>query len=449
MMWRKRTKAVLKKMKRVAMSRWTAAIVLALALFAGLMLRLWLSPAEGYGFDVGTNKGWSFSAVGVGVGRSYTSQLKGSMLPNYPPMSLLIFHATGYIYMKTLSANFDIDAPIFQSIIKLPAMLSDLVTALLLAVFVARWKKSRWWGVLAGILYVFHPVPIHDSAVWGQTDAIYSMFLVAAFGTLVYGFGVLAGLLMALALLTKLQAIACVPLFVIVGLNSGWRYALKVFVGGVIGIGLVLLPFWWTGFLNDAIRIYTSSVGFYDSVSSAAYNFWWSLYADEAGNMHDTDLLFDLLSFRHIGLILFGLSALFPIVTLWRGLKASPHTGATLPAVFYAAAFSMYGFFLWNTQMHERYSFAIIPLGLTVAFFSIRAFRQYAFLSILIYLNVLGWLHAGEWDRMLFDEFPTLDVLVAAGTLFLFFAFAGVAFDIRKTFRNLSDKKTTSRTKKT
>ena len=416
----------------ILVSRWTTTVVLALILSSALILRLWLSPAEGYGFDVGTNKGWSYSAVAVGVGQSYTMQMKGSMNPNYPPMSMLIFDTTGWIYMKTLSPNFDIDATPFQSIIKLPAILADLMTALMLCVFVAVWKKNRWLGVLAAAVYAFHPVTIHDSAIWGQTDALYTMFMVAAFGTLAYGFGMAAGLLMALAVMTKLQAIACAPLFIVIGLRSGWRTTVKALIGGVAGIALVLLPFWLKGFLGDAIHIYTSSVGFYSSVSSAAYNVWWALYADAAGNMHDTDMLFHIASFRSIGLVLFAISALFPFAILWRGLRSSPRTGQTLPFIFFAAAFTMYGFFLWNTQMHERYAFAVVSLALIVAFTGKRAAWLYVLITGMIYMNLLGWLHAGFLDKRLYEEFPMLDVFVASALVIFFFNFAGIGFGLRR-----------------
>ncbi len=413
--------------------RVSAVLALSIILCAGLLIRLWVSPAEGYGFDVGTNKGWSFSSVGVGPGRSYGVQLKGSMMPNYPPLSLLIFHITGWTYMKTLSPTLDIDQPIYQSIIKLPAMLADLATAILLCVFIAKWKRNRWWGVLAAAIYVLHPAPIHNSAFWGQTDALYALFLVATFGAFGYGFSFLAGFCMALALLTKLQAVACFPLFAILALKNGWRHAILSFTGACLATAIVIFPFWWQGFIADAINIYFTSVGFYSSVSSAAYNIWWSLYADAAGNMNDADILFHIASFRTIGYVLFCTSLLFPIVVLWRRLKPSPATGATLPAIFFAASFSSYAFFLWNTQMHERYGFAFVPLALIVALVSWKGARLYALISGLIYWNLLGWLALGWFDKALYAEFPVLDVFIASALTIFFFSYAMFAFEIKRS----------------
>lgn len=410
---------------------WMPTAVLSLTLVAALFLRLWIAPHEGYGFDVGTNKGWAFSAVHLGPGPSYTQQLKGSMLPNYLPFSLLVFHATGWGYMHTVSPSLDIDAPFFQTVIKLPAIIADLLTVLVLGLLVARQKKSRWWGVAAAALYAFHPAPIHDSALWGQTDSIYSLFLVCTFGTVAYGFSLASGMFMALALLTKLQAASCVPLFIVLALRSGWREALKMFIGGCIATILVLFPYWLDGSMTSVQNVYTSSVGFYDSVSSAAYNVWWAMFGDAAGNMHDTSLLFGFLSYRTTGMILWGLSILFPVAVLWRFLKPSPKTGHTVPVIFFTAAFSVLAFFLWNTQMHERYSFAFLPLGFVVAFTSGRAARLYIFLSLCIYLNLLGWLHAGWFDRLLFDTFPMLDVFIASSFVLGFFAYGRFGLELQ------------------
>jgi len=398
----------------------------------GLLLRVWIAPAPGYTFDSGTVRGWSYSAVALGVGQSYTRQMKGSMLPNYPPLSMLLFSTTGWIYMKTVSPSFDIEAPAFHIGIKLPAIIADLLTALLLCILITHWKKNQWWGVTAAALYALHPVTLHNSAFWGQTDAIYSLFLVATFGAYVYGFATIAGMCMVLALLTKLQALACAPLFVVLMLRSGWRPAFHSLLGGCAALTIVLLPFWWTGTLNDVIDVMVSSVGFYDSISNAAYNAWWALYADATGSMHDTEKLFGLMSFRHIGMMLFSISVLYPIIVLWRGLKPSPKTGSTLPIVFFTAAFSTLAFFLWNTQMHERYSFAFIPLGFMVAFTSARAARLYVLTAFFIFMNVLGWLQIGALDTALYREFPTLDVFVASVLVCLFFCLAGLALDVQR-----------------
>lgn len=409
------------------------AVVIVIVIFAlALTLRLWLSPSEGYGFDVGTNKGWSYSAVILGPGKSYTQQLKGSMLPNYPPVGILSFYSAGWIYQRTLSPSLDIDAPAFQTIIKLPAIIADLLTAILLGLLIGFWKRNLWLGIAAGALYAFHPATFHLSAHWGQTDSIYSMFLVGAFGAFAYGFPMISGFSMALALLTKLQAAACLPLFVILALKNGWRNAVKIFLGGCIATVLVLTPFWWQGALKDVFNIYTTSVGFYDSVSSAAYNFWWSMYGDAAGNMHDTEILFGIGSYQKIGLNLWFLSCLYGIILFWRFLKPSPKTRETLPVIFFAAAFSIYGFFLWNTQMHERYDFALLPLGFVVAFLNAKSARLYILISAFVYLNFLGWLHAGWIDRAVFDQFPMLDVFIASGIVIFFFLYAGLGWQMRK-----------------
>jgi hypothetical protein len=71
------------------------AFLLTLILLLGLGLRLSLAWHSGYEFDVGTNQGWGRSIVVNGFTTSYTEQVEGTMIPNYPPFSLLVFWRCG------------------------------------------------------------------------------------------------------------------------------------------------------------------------------------------------------------------------------------------------------------------------------------------------------------------------------------------------------------------
>jgi hypothetical protein len=59
---------------------------------------------------------------------------------------------------------------------KAPAVLADLLTCILLVII--GWKlASTRRGILAGALYAVLPSVFYDSAVWGQVDAIHTLFM--------------------------------------------------------------------------------------------------------------------------------------------------------------------------------------------------------------------------------------------------------------------------------
>jgi Gpi18-like mannosyltransferase len=234
----------------------------------------------------------------------------------------------------------------------------------------------------------------------------------------------IAGALFALALLTKMQAVALMPLFFVLYLRGGWRIFLRGILGGIAVTVPVLLPFALGKTLGTVIDVYHGSVGFYSMVSSAAYNFWWSLYGDEAGNLQDTQYLFGIMTFRSFGLMMFGLSYLYASVMLWKHLRVTGSTYAKLlPTVYMSGAFVALAFFLWNTQMHERYLFPFVALGLPMTFIDRRGALIYFFVSLLFYMNLIGWLPAGTIDKKLYAEFTTLDVFIAAAQVICYFEF--------------------------
>lgn len=402
--------------------RLTAYLLLVLVLLMGLGIRLLLSPSPGYDFDMGVDQGWGFSAMKLGLARSYVEQLNGNMLPNYAPFSIMIFMLSASI-LNVFSPGFDLHGEAYRIAIKMPAILADLGTAAVLYFVIARWK-NRKMGVLAALVYLLHPAVFHDSAFWGQTDSIYTFFMVAALASYVSKRMWLAGGLITLALLTKMQAVMLGPLFLLLFVAAGWKSLLKAIGGSVIVAALVLLPFIIGGTISAVIDVYRHSVGYYSVISSAAYNFWWSMYADQAGNTHDTDLIFHVITFRLAGLIAFGLSYLYALYALFPSLIRSSTDRQHAISVFIASGFIALSFFLWNTQMHERYLFPFVALALPMIFINTRGLVLYGLISFIFYMNLLGWLHAGPIDKALFDQFPTVDVFFASAQVILFFFLA-------------------------
>jgi hypothetical protein len=76
-------------------------------LLLALTVRLIASHSPGFDFDLAINKGWARSAAQLGLARSFTEQVGGNGLPNYPPLIITLYWLTGTLYQFALSPLFD------------------------------------------------------------------------------------------------------------------------------------------------------------------------------------------------------------------------------------------------------------------------------------------------------------------------------------------------------
>lgn len=417
------SKSVQKPFRRPFLSGWMPGLFFGVILLSGFTLRLGLTHMSGYAFDISVNQQWSRSAVELGLAQSYHEQIDGNMLPNYPPLSLIIFAATGWLYRALLSPQFDIAAPAFDLWIKLPAILFDLGTAA--ALWMLLRTKSEREGLTAAAMYVLHPAVFYDSAVWGQTDALYTLPLLL--GLIAYGKNrmAMAGFLLGASVLMKFQAIAVFPLLLLTVRDP--RALLRLVLGGVAAGALVALPFLENDGLVAIANVYRGSIGYYHTVSVGAYNFWWSLFGNRAWSLEDT-VTFLGIPFRTLGFILYAAAATW-IVTAQRLLKRT--ASLRIDDLLLGAALLSLGFFLFHTQMHERYFFPFCALALPAALRYRAMLAPYLVISLLGFFNLLGVLPWGSLDRALFIQFDTIDVAIAT-TMVVMFVLMTVRFHAKR-----------------
>jgi Gpi18-like mannosyltransferase len=406
------------KKKNVKKYYWQTGILLAVIVALGFGVRLYLAPAEGYGFDVGVNQGWAHSAVELGLVKSYRIQLDGNMLPNYPPLSLAAFELAGLAIgpeARTASGR----GLLFRIAIKIPGMMADAALCLLLFFCVRKFGKSNRAGLLAALVYALHPGVIYDTAVWGQFDALYVVFIVATFLACSRKNWLLMGICFALAILSKPHALLFAPL-VLYALVPNWKGLLEVACAGLATLVLGFLPFVLGGSGTEVLRVYTHAVGYYPNITVGAYNFWWAMFADKGNDIKDTLPFFDFLSYRTSALVVFG--ALYAGIlgtfqpSLWKK-KEVTDIRMLLPV----AALVMQAFFTFNVEMHERYLFPYMALGLPMLFMNGRLACMYILTSVCFYLNLVAILPYSWFDRALFNEFPLLDAFIGSAQVWLFF----------------------------
>jgi 4-amino-4-deoxy-L-arabinose transferase-like glycosyltransferase len=127
-------------------------------------------------------------------------------------------------------------------LIRLPAILADIVTALLVFELVRMRRPMREAGI-AGLVVAASPVLVIISGYHGNTDPVFLMFSVLSLYLLLPGrtapFAALAGVCIAVAMSIKLVPVVTLPLLVLVALRLG-RRRLFAFLGGTAAVFAVL-----------------------------------------------------------------------------------------------------------------------------------------------------------------------------------------------------------------
>lgn len=368
----------------------------------GLLIRLSLSWHGGFGGDIHLNQEWSRSAVELGMVQSYNEQVNPEvMLPNYPPLNILMFATAGYFFKYTVSPDFDPELPAFDIIIKLPAMIADLVTVVVLFLVLVP-MAGRRKALFAALLYAVHPAVFHDSSIWGQTDSVFTLFMCLSLLAAQRHRWLFAGMAVTAALLFKMQAIIILPVLAIIA-GLYWHRWLMMIAGGAIVTVPVMIPFIAKNMSGKFVDIFVNSVGYYSSLSSNAYNMWVMLYSRDTGKSA-TDLFLNVMEHRTVGLILWGIVILSVTFGWMRSIRNDIEMKGKTGVVFLSAALIAYSFFLFNAEMHERYLFAYMALGLPLVMTGRKGIFLYLSASFLFLLNLVSLVAFSDFDRVLVQE---------------------------------------------
>jgi len=379
--------------------------MIVVAVLISILIRGAVLGLPEYGYDVGFHRGWGRAAVDRGVAGSYSIDQDGVISPNYPPLNIYIFYSIQR-FLDTLNiTNIDV----VNIIYKLPPTIADYYLALLIYRVVDKTRGKRYAG-LASCLFLLSFPTWYDSSAWGQTDVLLSLFCLGATFALARERFFLGGVLAGLALMTKVQSIIFLPVIAILVIRvpqKMWRF----FVGIEGTVGVLLLPFILSGNLTKIVYVFQSSVGFYHRLSFNAYNFWWLLYGDASGG-NDSRALLGPLSAMTIGVVLFSTVTLVFFVRYARWMWSKNEKLRIYGAFIWCGVISL-SFFLFNTQMHERYLYPWTVFALPVIFLSRKLFHIYLAMSVLFFLNLIGVMHIFSWEKTIWVEVPNLDVIVA------------------------------------
>ncbi len=350
---------------------------LGLGLLGGILVRAAFLGGPGLAGDLDDFVAWAAAIGRDGLGRAYDQPI------SFPPVlpwlwAFLGSVVPGFVGAAATSGTAD---PFVNAVMKLPAALADLGLAAAIAYAL---RADPRWAALAGLATAFQPSAILISAVWGQFESLYVLPVVVAYLLAIRGRPGWAGVALAIALMTKPQALPLALPFVAFafGRSSVRGLALPVLTG-LLTVGALWAPFVVAGGparYVEHLRAYSDQ---FAVLSLRAWNPWWlvQLPFGIERYVNDTIAIVGPLTFRVVGLVVALL--LGAAIAVWVARRPT----ATALA-WGLVAVSLAGFCALTT-MHERYLFPAVML-LPLLWPDRRALLLWVALSAAFFVNLVA-----------------------------------------------------------
>jgi Gpi18-like mannosyltransferase len=338
-------------------------------------IRLLLLPTDGLRGDLDQFVLWAHNLVTRPFGNAYDQDI------TFPPVMVYVWGslATLVSAFETVTTAAD---PFIRAVMKVPASLADLAIAGLVAYEL---RARPLWAIVGALFIALHPAVIDVSAWWGQYESIYVLGGLVAYLLAIRGHPLPAAAALAVALMTKPQAL---PLLVPFGAwflaRGGIRGAV---LAALVGAGVIVLV--WLPFVAaDGVAGYARNLGDYQGerfaiLSLRAWNVWWIVQELGAGGafVSDEGAILGPITLRHVGYLVAGILELVVFLAVYR--SPTPRTLAL------GLAASVLVAFMFLTTMHERYAYgALVFLVLLIAERSTRV--TLVIFSVAFTLNLLA-----------------------------------------------------------
>ena len=425
-----------------------ASPALIVLLLGGLALRITIAyvlfPASGFESDIASYVSWALTLGEHGPAGFYAN----AGFSDYPPAYLYLLWPVGL-----LATNAADPGAAASELIKLPPMLLDLVVGWFIYRLVLGWswpgRRAEAMALVAAALYLFNPVSIYDSALWGQTDAAGALILLLGIAALIRGNSEGAAAMAATAAVVKPQfGVVLIPLVVFMLLKrhlvrpgsgprqrpwapasiaawlstqQGWPRLITASVAALGAFFLLALPFGMGPF--EYLEKMFGTAGQYSWLSVNAYNLWALLGSAGTRPLAEAPHLWSPDTVGLLGplpAVVIG-AALLLAGFLWGVVRAAARDDRWTLLV--AVTFLAIAFFILPTRVHERYMFPAIALLPLLAVVSGRWTIALVLLSVGAFINFHGILTRDLYgtDNVislpLGDLFQTRDYIVASALL--------------------------------
>jgi Gpi18-like mannosyltransferase/predicted membrane-bound dolichyl-phosphate-mannose-protein mannosyltransferase len=349
---------------------WALAIVLGVT-----VLKLALLPwFDGYRNDIASYESWALQMATEGPAGIY----RAGYFLDYPPGYLYALWLAG-IVARAVGAG----GVALRMIVETPALVADLVLALLVFIFVRRTAPARQWAAYVAMLLVaLNPALGFDTVVWGQSDSVLTVAIMLSAALALDGEFELAWGLAMLGVLVKPQALMYVPVLgwwtlLKVPYSKWWRSALAAVAVGVVGV----LPFQFGHPWYWILELYHSTAAYYHETSVNAFN----LMALIGGLRKPDSVMVAGLSYFSLGMGLLVPLYAFIGWRLWHERSPRGLMFATFAAVF--------GFFMLAPRMHERYMYAGLVFAAPLAVEGAEMATVFAIITATCLFNLAYVLH--------------------------------------------------------
>jgi hypothetical protein len=217
---------------------------------------------------------------------------------------------------------------------------------------------------------------------------------------------------------------------------------LKALIAAVLTATVVLAPFVLGGSGSKALDPYLTAVGQYPVLSTNAFNFWWLVFGTSANTTLDISPLAFGLQGRRIGTVLLALVLLACLATYWwYSRRSRSHLNMISTHVYVMSLILTIvsaAFFMFPTEIHERYSVYILLPLLLAAILDPKKRKTETWIvwlaGVLIWLNLIyvtpffSW---GDVQRNAYGEW--VGRVVAMGLLMIAMWCAWRLFDTLRT----------------
>lgn len=317
--------------------------------------------------------------------------------PNYPPLTIYYYAYANKLYdYKYLMAALHnvIKIPPADFIIyyykwgyfinlKLLGIVSDIFAGIFIYREVLSYLKNKKYAVFAAGIFLFNPITVILSSVWGQIDSTVALLSMMAFYLIVKKKFVLSGIFYTAGLLLKPNWIIFLPLYLLLYLIN--RPKLKsislTFILTTLFALTIAFPFsnnpldFYTWFIKERV-LTTLTASPHASIS--AFNFYTTFLKIDF-HLSSHTLLF--IPVKYIGYLIFALIYLKSLLTT---IKNSGKIG-----IYKAVVAIGLGSFLFLPGMLERYFFPmLIPFSI-LAFKNRKLLWVYLIYTVLLSLNVI------------------------------------------------------------
>jgi hypothetical protein len=351
-------------------------------ILASLLVRVIALPSPGT-HDVDVWKNWSHAGshdpIAVyGIGG--TPPVRGTVrygdaitTVDYPPMAIYELGLAGRLY-ASLHPDYP-DTWRLTAAVKLPGLAAGLLLTAGLFLGVRRITGRREPAQWAALAYWLNPATILNGEVLGYLDPLVMAPAVGAFLLVGVGRPALGATSLAVALLTKPQALLVGPAFAIAVWHAGGvRAFARALAAGAATSALIVLPYALAGALPNMWLAFGSWSTRRDIMSAWAANLWWivtwvtrAYYSIKDFGFPRAFLLpvrriLQISSFTRVGLpnprpIAAGLLAFALAWGYWRARRMRD-----LGALAGLAAFTVHAFFVLSVNVHEHHMMLMVPL---------------------------------------------------------------------------------------